>query len=413
MQILRWFWNNKGSLLLAFVLALTVWVAAVSADDPTVEKPMDELVPINYLPPVEELQVVGELPQVARLTIRAPQSVWEKISLETVSIQVNLFNYEAGTHEMGLKAQYDLRPLRIINIEPATISFTLETILTKEIPIIVNVMGDPAIEFDAKEATFQPETALIRGPASAVNRVIELRSDIEITGARQDVEQEIPLLAYDQDGQIVEGIETEPRVVYIIVPIEQSDRYRLVSVIPKIEGSPAYGYRIMSVLAFPELVQVTSSDPEAIARLPGFVDTESIDITGATETVERRVFLDLPFGFPIIGNQTILVKATIEAIESSLTFNLPIEVQGLPPGLAAKLTPDSVIITLTGPLVILQEMQPEDVRVFINLVDLEEGSHVVTPEVVVPQVEVQAETIPSTIEVEISIAPLVTATPTP
>jgi len=413
MQILRWLWKNKGSLLLALVLALTVWVAAVSADDPTVENTLEEPVSINFLPPVEGLQVIGALPQVAQLTLRAPQSVWQNISPDAISIQVDLSNYEAGTHEIALEAQFDLRPLQIVSINPAVISFTLETVLTREIPITVNVLGDPAIEFDAKEATYQPETALIRGPASAVTQVIELRSDIEITGARQDVEQEIPLLAYDQDEQIVEGIEIDPKVVHVIVKIEQSDRYRLVSVIPKIVGSPAYGYRIMSVLAYPELVQVTSSDPDAIAELPGFVDTESIDITGATGTIERRVFLELPSGFTIIGSQTILVKATIEAIESSLTFNLPIEVQGLPEGLAAEFTPDAVLITLTGPLAILQEMKPEDVRVFINLVDLEEGTHVVTPEVVVSQVEVRAETIPATIEVEIGIAPLVTATPSP
>jgi len=413
MQILQWLWNNKGSLLLAFVLALTVWVAAVSADDPTVERSMDAPIPITYFEPSNELQVVGDLPQTAQLILRAPQSVWDEVSSETIRIEVNLSNYDAGSYEIELEAQSDLQPLRVVSIEPAKISVVLETILTKEIPITIDVIGDPAIEFDAKEASFTPETAIVRGPASAVNLVAEVRSEIEITSARQDVEGNIPLLAYDKNDQVVEGIEIEPSFLNVFVPIEQSDRYRLVSVIPKIVGSPAYGYRIKSVLAFPELVQVTSSDPDAIAELPGFVDTEPIDINGATETIERRVFLDLPFGFTIVGNQTILVKTTIEAIESSLTFNLPIEVQGLTSDLVAEFTPETVIVTLTGPLTILQDMQPEDVRVFINLVDFEEGSYVVPPEVVVPQVEVQAETIPSTIEVEISLAPPVTATPTP
>jgi YbbR domain-containing protein len=413
MQILHWLWNNKGSLLLAFVLALTVWVAAVSADDPTIERTMDDPIPISYLPPAEGLQVVGELSQFARVTLRAPQSVWDKISAEQIAIEVDLSDYSIGSHEVELKLQHDLRPLRVVSIDPARVSFTLETIITKEIAIVVTVIGDPAIEFVAREATYEPKTALIQGPASVVDQVVELRSEVEILGARQDVEEEISLVAYDQDGQVVEGVEIEPETVQITVPIEQSDRYRLVSVIPTIEGSPAYGYRFKSVEAFPALVQVTSSDPDAISELPGFVVTEPIDISGATETVERRVFLDLPSGFTIIGNQTILVRVTIEVIESSITFNLPIEVQGLIEGLAAELTPESLIVTLTGPLSIIQEMQPEDVRVFINLVDLEEGSHVITPEVVVPQVEVRTEIIPETVEVEIGIAPPMTATPTP
>jgi YbbR domain-containing protein len=412
MQILHWFWNNKGSLLLAFILALTVWVAAVFTDDPNVG-PIDETIPIHYLPPAEGLQVVGDLTQVAQVTIQTTRSVADEISPESIKIEVDLSNYGEGTHTVELDPQYDLRPLRIDKINPAQISFTLETIITKEIPIVVTVMGDPAIEFVAREATYKPETGLVHGPSSVVDQVVELHSEVEILGARQNVEEETPLVAYDLDGQVVEGVEIEPETIQITVPIEQSDRYRLVSVIPTIEGSPAYGYRFKSVEAFPTLVQVTSSDPEAISELPGFVVTEPIDISGATETVERRVFLDLPFGFTIIGNQTILVKVTIEVIESSITFNLPIEVQGLTEGLTAGLTPESLIVTLTGPLSIIQEMQPEDVRVFVNLVNLEEGSHVITPEVVVPQVEVQAETAPETVEVEIGIAPPMTATPTP
>lgn len=413
MQIFRWLWDNRGSLLLAFVLALTVLVASVSADDPTDERAMDELIAINYIPPQDGLQVVGELPQYARVTIRAPQSVWNDISPETIQIQMDLSTLDAGSYHRELEAYYDLRPLRITNIEPASLSFTLEPLLSKQIPILINVVGDPALEFDAKEAIFDPMIATILGPASVVNRVVELRGEITISGARQAVEEDAKLLAYDQDGFEVMGIQIDPSTVLVSVPVEQSDRYKLVSVIPNIIGSPAYGYRPKSIEAFPDLVQVTSSDPEAIAELAGSVDTEPIDITDATETVERRVFLALPSGFTIVGNQTILVKVTIEPIESTISFNLNVELQGLDPELAAQLTPDSVIITLTGPLTILDDLQPEDVHIVVNLLDLEVGSHVVTPEIVVLRVEVQAEIIPSVIEVEITVAPPATATPSP
>jgi YbbR domain-containing protein len=413
MQILRWFWDNKGSLLLAFILALTVWVAAVSADDPTEQRFMDEVITINYIPPREGLMVVGDLPQFARVEIRAPKSVWKDISTETIKITVDLSNLDEGNHRLDLEVLHDLRPLRVTSIEPASLSIALESVLSKQIPVLINVVGDPAIEFDAGQASFDPKAATISGPASSVDKVVEVRGEIEITGARQVVEEDVVLLAYDKDGLEVTQIQIDPNTVFVSVPIEQSDRYKLVSVIPNIVGSPAYGYRPKSIEAFPDLVQVTSSDPEAIAQLAGSVNTEAIDITDATETIERRVFLSLPAGFTIVGNQTILVKVTIEPIESTISFNLGVEIQGLDPTLAAELTPDSVIITLTGPLIILDQLQREDVHVVVNLLDFEEGSHVVTPEIIVAQVEVQAEIIPASIEVEITPAPPATATPLP
>jgi YbbR domain-containing protein len=412
MPILRWLWDNKGTLLLAFVLALTVWVAAVSADDPTVEQTMEDLIAINYIPPREGLQIVGDLPQFAEITIRAPQSVWNEISPDTIRVQLDLSNLDVGNYRRNLEVLYDIGPLRISNINPASLSITIERVLSKEIPISINVVGDPAIEFDAQEAIFEPKTATILGPASVVNRVVELRGEIEIAGARQAVEEEVVLLAYDQDGVEVTKLQVDPSTVLVTVPVEQSDRYKLVSVIPNIIGSPAYGYRPKSIEAFPDLVQVTSSDPEAIAELAGSVNTEAIDITDATETIERRVFLSLPDGFTIVGNQTILVRVIIEPIQSTISFNLEVEQQGLDPIYAAELTPDSVIITLTGPLIILEELQPEDVHVVVNLLDLEEGTHEVTPEVVVPRVEVEAEIFPDSIEVEITLAPPTTPTPT-
>jgi YbbR domain-containing protein len=411
MPIVRWFWDNKGTLLLAFILALTVWVAVVSADDPTLEKPMDEFIPINYTEPREGLQLVGQLPQVARLTIRAPESVWEDVSSETIQVNIDLSSLEAGTYVITLEPVHQLRPLRITKIEPATITVTLDPILTKEIPIVVNVVGSPALGYDAQEAVFSPSEAAVVGPASVVSQVVELQAEVEITGERQDVEQELALSAVAENDLLLTDVQIEPGTINVYIAIEQSDRYKLVSVIPKIEGSPAYGYRYMSIMTIPDLIQVTSSDPDAIAEMAGYVFTESIDITDATETVERRVLLDLPEGFTIVGSQTILVKVMIEPIETSITFNLPVEIQGLATDLAAKTTPESVIVTLTGPLSILEQFQPEDVRVVVNLVDLEIGSYVVTPEVVVSQVEVEAEILPLTIEVEITVAPPSTSVP--
>ncbi len=78
--MLRWFWDNKGSLLLSFVLAVTVWVAAVVAQDPTLERAMEEAVPIQYTFPNTGLQVVGNPPTEAHVTIKAPESVWQDIS---------------------------------------------------------------------------------------------------------------------------------------------------------------------------------------------------------------------------------------------------------------------------------------------------------------------------------------------
>jgi len=147
-----------------------------------------------------------------------------------------------------------------------------------------------------------------------------------------------------------------------------------------------------------------------VAVLPGFVETEPLDLTGSRSSFERRLALDLPEGITPVGAQTVLVQVEISTIESSLTLTLPVEFQGLGSGLAATPSPDSVSVILTGPVSALSNLQPGDVRVYLDLRDLRIGTHQVTPQVVVLPAGVITQTIlPEAIQVTLSRA----ATPTP
>jgi YbbR domain-containing protein len=409
--MLRWFWDNKGSLLLSFVLAVTVWVAAVVAQDPTLERAMEEAVPIQYTFPNTGLQVVGNPPTEAHVTIKAPESVWQDISLETLTIEVDLSGLEAGIHKLKIDPDFDLRPLQIVSVDPDSAMIKLEPILSKKLPVTIRVLGDPALTYEEEEAIASPEQATVVGPTSLVTKVVELRAEINIAGASQNVEEEVSLIAIDENDEPVEGLEVTPDPVTVLVPIAQGDRYRLLSVIPNVPGSPAYGYRTVSITVFPNEVLVTSSDPDAFDTLAGFLETGIIDISAATETVYQNALLDLPEGIFPVQDQTVLVTVTIEPIVSSKPFDLPIEIQGLASGLAAITSPDRVTVLIEGPLAILEELDADDVHVVLNLVDFEFGIHEeVVPEVIRPT-GFTFEIYPATVAVEIMLAP--TPTPTP
>jgi YbbR domain-containing protein len=407
--MLRWFWDNKGSLLLSFVLAVTVWVAAVVAQDPTLERAMEEAVPIQYTSPNTGLQMVGIPPTEAHVTIKAPESVWQDISLETLTIEVDLSGLEAGFHKLEIRPDYDLQPLQIVSVDPDSAMIKLEPILSKELPVIIRVLGDPALTYEEEEAIASPEQATVVGPTSIVSQVVELRAEINIAGASQNIEEEVSLIAIDENDEPIEGVVVIPDPVMVLVPIAQGDRYRLLSVIPSVPGSPAFGYRTVSITVIPNEVLVTSSDPDAFDTLVGFLETEIIDISAATETVNQNALLDLPEGIFLVQDQTVLVTVTIEPIESSKPFDLPLEIQGLPSGLSAITSHDRITVVLEGPLAILEELEADDVRVVLILVDFEFGIHEeVIPEVIGPA-DITYVIYPATVEVEIILTP----TPTP
>lgn len=410
--MLRWLWDNKGSLLLSFVLAITVWVASVVAQDPTVERVMEEAVPITYSSPSDGLLIVGNPPTEAKVTIRAPESVWQEISPETITIDVDLTGLQAGVHNLELNPLYSLKPLQIVSVEPEAAIVKLEPLLSKVLPVTVRMIGDPAITYDAEEPLVTPEEATVVGPTSSVTDIVELRAEVNVAGASQDIEQNISLVAIDENQEVVEGVEITPDPITVKIPVVQSNRFRLLSVIPELFGSPAAGYRTIAFTVIPNEILVTTSDPSAFDTLAGFLKTEVIDISGATETVDQIVLLDLPEDITPATDQTVRVIVTIVPIETSKTFDLPVEVQNLAPGLAAIPSPDSVTLILEGPLTILDELQPEDIRVVLNLVGFDVGVwEDISPEVIIASEEITYEIFPSTIEVEIIVAPPTTPTP--
>ena len=101
----RWIWDNFSSLLLAFILALSFWVAAVSAEDPIEVRTMTSPIPIELRNVPSGLLMVEEPAGTTRVSLRAPQSVWDDLSTADVEVWADLSNVGNGQHRDQLKYQ--------------------------------------------------------------------------------------------------------------------------------------------------------------------------------------------------------------------------------------------------------------------------------------------------------------------
>jgi YbbR domain-containing protein len=175
--------------------------------------------------------------------------------------------------------------------------------------------------------------------------------------------------------------------------------YRNVIVKVVTTGQPADGYKLTNITVSPLNVVVFSADPQLVNDLPGYVETQPVDLTGAEDDLDTFVALNLPEGVSVVGDQTVVVQVSIAALEGSLTMALPVVPIGLLPTQAAVISPESVDVILSGPLSILDGMNPGDIRVVVDLKDLELGIYQLEPQVDVLPDRVQVEAIlPATVE---------------
>ncbi len=115
-------------------------------------------------------------------------------------------------------------------------------------------------------------------------------------------------------------------------------------------GNPASGYSLTSVVPFPPIVTVYSANSDIIASMPGYVETSSLDLSGAQADIQKQLGISLPPGVTLIGDQFVMVKVGIAPIESSLPLAyLPVDMVGLGKGLQAHLSPQTVDIIFPVP----------------------------------------------------------------
>ena len=408
MNLWRWLQRNFSTLLMSFLLAIAVWVSAVLSEDPNEVRLYPQAVKVEAVGLAPDLLVVSGLPAVVRVSLRAPRSLWMQIIDDPASVraQVNLSNVQPGVYTVPVQVSVAYRPSEVVSVTPPRLEIAIDRQASKTMTVELNTRGEVAVGYYAAAPLVQPYTVEVSGPESAVKQVSAVRAEVSIEGARETIKKEVALVAVNAEGKPVSGVKLSPSRATVTVAVRQLGGYRDVAVKVHLMGRIANGYRITNVTVSPPVVTVFSQEPQKVRDLPGFVETEPLDISGATDDIDARLKLVLPEGISLVGEDTVLVQVSIAAIETSVTMSLPVEVTGLSADLEVKeLSPQLVDVILSGPLPVLESLQPSAVRVTVDVTDLAAGTYQLKPavEVLNPQVQVESF-LPVTVEVTLQPA---------
>ncbi len=403
----RWLATNLRTFLLAFALALAVWVTAVTAANPDETQVYPNPIPIEFIGQDPGLIMTGgTVPQQVVITLRAPHSVWQSLLSSETSVRavVDLTGLGSGTHTVNVQMQIDTRPVRIISVTPRTFDLSLEPQVTRSLAINLTLSGNPAIGYQVGNAILDPAEVVITGAESLVSQIDHIQAALDLTDARKNIAASVPLQVVGVNGTVISGVTVLPGNVQVSLPIIQQGGYRDLAVKVMTVGNPASGYSLTSVSAFPPIVTVYSANSDTVDSMPGYVETSSLDLSGAIQDIEKQLEIILPPGVTLIGEQSVTVKVGIAPIEGSQLFSFrPVEMIGLPTGLRAHLSPETVDVILSGPLPELESLTIGDIHVQVALTGLAPGTYQLTPKVSVVQRNVTVESIlPGTVEVIIT-----------
>ena len=400
---------------LAFILAIIVWVVAVQRQNPIVTILISG-VPVsiqNHPPDLDFAEQQPPLPTTVDVRVRGPQGTLNTLTPSDFTAIIDLAGAKPGSQEIPIQVNTNVANVKILNVYPEMVVVQLVRKVAKETKVVANLIGNPPFGFIASTPIITPTTVIVKGPEPRVEKVLRAEIAVRLTDAREDVKITDYVTLRDENGRVVSGLEVEPPTVSVLVPIEQRQGFAEKTILPKIKGQPAPNYRITGITVEPTTVTLFG-DPDTLNEMPPFVETEPVDISGATEDVEARAFLILPSSVAMVGNLAVVVHVHIEPIEGSLTMTLRPVIQGLNPELAVEsISPETIDVILQGPLPILLSLTAdENVRAVLNLSGLEEGAHTVVPMLILPEGVTVQTVLPESVQVTIITHPTPTPAPT-
>ena len=389
------------TLLMSVVLALVVWLFAMDQENPLIRDDFSTPIPISVRGLDPGLQTLQDLTQrTVSLNVRTSRRTWDSLAADDFSAVINLSGEGPGSHDVDVIVSVVNPDIEILAQQPRQLRVQLESVITKTVPIVVDVVDSAALGYDWQTAIVDPEVAEVSGPEALVNQVQAVHAEVLLLGTKTQIERNATLLPRNGQGQAVDRVQVQPTAARVVVPVVQQPGRKEVAVLVQVDGQPAASYRITSVKPEPSTVILLGS-AEALRNAPGFVETAPLSIEGATSDVRERLPLNLPENVSVLEEAGVFVTVGISAIESSATVSRRPVVIGLSEVLTATVSLSRVDVLVSGPLPRLDALGTSDVRVMLDLTGLTPGSHVVVPVVVTPEGIGVEGVIPQAIEVVI------------
>jgi YbbR domain-containing protein len=403
MKPMRWLGSNLTSLIISLLLAVVIWISAVTSANPNVEAELS--IPLEVRQQPSDIAIVDPVPQTVDLKVLAPESIIQGLEeVNPLLAYINLTDITAGTYRFPVLIQIpdQLNPIRVLEQNPEKLELKVSNLISKLLPVSIQVEGEPAIGYQTSGLSWDGSSVTVTGQDSKVQEVAAVVGILDISDSTGSISKSITLEARNTAGEIVEGVMLQPETVLVNQSISLQGGYRNLAVNVTTQGVVEPGYRFTSITPAPPTVMVFSEDPQLVEGLPGYVNTKPLNLNGVDGYLETILELDLPEGVTVVGDPTVLIQVNVTSLETSMVITREIEVIGLLPGLNAQVSPSQVSVRVSGPVPVLENLTLRDIRVVVDLTSLEAGTHTLTPTVeILPTDIIWEDVSPATVEIVI------------
>ena len=372
--------NKLPVFLLALAAAIAVWLYDVIVVNPNDTSTITGI-PMTFdnedAMRAQDLMVTGGSEETVTLRISGRRSELKKLSRNNIEVSVDLSQINvAGTHELPYTVRFPANvssgDLSIDNRSPATVTVTVEHYIRRAVEVRTVFEGDvspvadgESLVIDTDGMKITPGEVTVTGPAELVNTIDCAMITIDRAGISETTMAEYSYDLLNADGEPVSRDELVTDVDKFTVSIPVLKYKEVPLSLRTISGGGATDANVAYSLST-ESIKI-SGDPALVDRIHQ-IELGSLDLATVIGPTTQTFAVTLPEGVNnVSGVAEVEVKAAISGL-SVITLTIDdFSLVNVPENLTAESLGESVQLTLRGTPAALNNLDPEDVSVTVDL----------------------------------------------
>jgi len=328
----------------------------------------------------EEAYVVEGLPETVDITlIGKKRHIYLAKQNPIKSVSVDLTGLKPGSHKVSLKFTQPVASLDY-KLDPSTVQVVIYEKMSETRELTVDVLHKDSLDSKLyiKGVELSRNNAIIKGAEHNLKKVATVKALVDVNNiSNPEVGEltlkDVPLVAYDDDGKIVD-VEIVPSKVDAKLLITSPNKEVPIKVIPV--GELAFGKSIKTLTSNVSSV-VVYGEEDAISNLE-YIPVE-IDIKNLDENKEFNINIEKPNGVREISTKTIVVKLVLDDLATKEIEGYSLQAENLDTTkYGAQVVGEEnsqITVIVKGSQEVIEQLDTSSIRVYVDLANYGVGEH--------------------------------------
>ncbi|MDD4027911.1 MAG: CdaR family protein [Bacilli bacterium] len=327
----------------------------------------------------EEAYVIEGLPETVDITLIGRKSdLYLAKQLPSYEVTVDLKSLKQGTHKVSLKYKGAIDTINY-KLDPSVASITIYSKVSEVRSVNVDILNEDKLntKLSISSVNLDSTDIIIKGAQYKLNEVAIVKALVDINSIPNiDVGtitlEDIPLIAYDQTGNVID-VEIVPSTVNADILVQSPKKTLPIKVVPV--GTPAFGKAIKTIDTSVESVTVYGD--QTILDNMSFVEV-NVNIEGISEARKTTVTIEKPSGIRFISSNSTEIDITLDGEITKEFENIQLEYTNLSElynAYAGSMEDQNVTVIVKGVSSVIETLDASTIKAYIDLKGYTQGTH--------------------------------------